>query len=76
MQRAAWPKALGYGDAVPWSNMGEMDSWGYEFSTNYAYQINKDWRVDFAVTLLMRLISMYIKTNLTILMIGSCTQDV
>ena len=24
-----------------------MDSWGYEFSTNYAYQINKDWRVDF-----------------------------
>lgn len=47
MQRAAWPKALGYGDAVPWSNMGEMDSWGYEFSTNYAYQINKDWRVDF-----------------------------
>ncbi|MBD3588505.1 TonB-dependent receptor [Bacteroides sp. GM023] len=46
MQRSAWPKALGYGDAVPWFNQGKMDSWGYELSTSYAYQINKDWRVD------------------------------
>lgn len=46
MQRAAWPKSFGYGDAVPYANVGAMDSWGYEISTSYAKQINKDWFID------------------------------
>lgn len=46
MQRAAWPKYLAYGDAVPYANVGAMDSWGYELSTSYAKKINKDWHID------------------------------
>lgn len=46
MQRAAWPKYLAYGNAVPYANVGAMDSWGYELSSSYSKNINKDWRID------------------------------
>jgi tonB-linked outer membrane protein, susC/ragA family len=46
MQRAAWPKLFGYGNAVPYANVGKLDSWGYEVSTNYAKKINRDWHID------------------------------
>lgn len=46
MQRSAWPKSLGYGDSMPWANVGAMDSWGYEASTKYAHRVNDDLRLD------------------------------
>jgi len=46
LHREAWPESLGYYTAKPWRNMGAVDNWGYEFSTTYAKQISKDWRVD------------------------------
>lgn len=51
MQRAAWPKHFGYGSAVPYANVGAMDSWGYEISTNYSKRINKDWHIDIRANL-------------------------
>lgn len=46
MERASWPNSLGYKDAIPWSNIGKVDNWGYEFSTNYSRQFGKDWILD------------------------------
>lgn len=46
MERASWPNSLGYKDAVPWSNIGKVDNWGYEFSTSYSRQFGKDWTLD------------------------------
>jgi hypothetical protein len=34
MKRASWPDIMGYGSAVPWSNIGEVDNWGVELSLN------------------------------------------
>ncbi len=47
MRRASWPNSLGYKDAVPWSNIGKVDNWGYEFSTSYTKNFGKDWTLDF-----------------------------
>lgn len=47
MQRASWPLHLGFGSYSPWNNIGAVDNWGFEFSTNYNKQINKDWAIDF-----------------------------
>lgn len=46
LHRESWPESLGYYTAKPWKNMGEVDNWGFEFSTSYHQQINKDWSVD------------------------------
>ena len=46
MQRKTWPSQLGY-SATPWSNVGKVDNWGWEFSTNYHHSINKDLSMDF-----------------------------
>lgn len=46
MKRASWPNSLGYGSAVPWRNIGKVDNWGYEFSTNYRHQVAKDLSID------------------------------
>lgn len=47
MRRASWPNSLGYKDAVPWSNIGRVNNWGYEFSTTYTQNIGKDLTLDF-----------------------------
>lgn len=47
MQRASFPELLGFGDYSPWNNVGAVDNWGFEFSTNYRKNIGKDWLVDF-----------------------------
>lgn len=36
------PSYIGF--AVPYANLGVMDSWGWELSLNWSDQINKDWR--------------------------------
>lgn len=43
MQRASWPNTLGYGGANPWSNIGKVNNWGYELSSNYSTKLGKDW---------------------------------
>ena len=46
VHREAWPESLGYYTAKPWKNMGEVDNWGFEVSSSYHHQINKDLSVD------------------------------
>ena len=45
MERGTWPNLIGY-SATPWSNVGKVDNWGWEFSSNYHHAINKDLSVD------------------------------
>lgn len=42
LHREAWPESLGYYTAKPWSNVGKVDNWGFEFSSSYRHQITKD----------------------------------
>ena len=46
MERASWPKMFGYDEAVPWSNIGAVRSFGGELSVNYKHQFSKDWLID------------------------------
>lgn len=46
MPRYTWPNILGY-NATPWGNVGKVDNWGWEVSTSYMHQIDKNWTVDF-----------------------------
>lgn len=46
MQRKTWPSQLGY-SSTPWSNVGKVDNWGWEVSTSYHHNINKDLSLDF-----------------------------
>ncbi|MFJ1441333.1 SusC/RagA family TonB-linked outer membrane protein [Capnocytophaga canimorsus] len=39
MKRRSWPNLLGFGDAIPWANVGKVDNWGYEVSINWNRQI-------------------------------------
>ena len=47
MMRASWPNSLGFSNAVPYSPVGKMKSWGYELSANYTHKIGKDLQLDF-----------------------------
>lgn len=47
LHRASFPKILGYEVAVPWANMGKVDSQGVELSVNWRKQLAKDLSVDF-----------------------------
>lgn len=47
MARSSWPVMLGYWDSKPWSNIGEVENKGFEFSLNWSKQLGKDWMVDF-----------------------------
>ena len=42
MRRGSFPSLLGYWGAVPFSNVGKVDSKGYEFSVNWAHKVNND----------------------------------
>lgn len=46
VHREAWPESLGYYTAKPWQNVGEVENWGYEFSTSYRHQFTKDLSMD------------------------------
>ena len=46
LHRASFPKILGYEVAVPWANMGKVDSQGVELSVNWRKQLTKDLSVD------------------------------
>ena len=46
LHREAWPESLAYYTAKPWSNKGKVDNWGYELSTTYRKQVNKDLAVE------------------------------
>ena len=46
MKRASFPEILGYGDAVPWSNIGKVDNRGIELSVNWQKKLTKDWSMD------------------------------
>lgn len=46
MPRYTWAEQLGY-SATPWSNVGKVDNWGWEFSTSYHHDITKDLAIDF-----------------------------
>lgn len=45
MERKTWPTLIGY-SSTPWSNVGKVDNWGWEFSSNYHHAINNDLSVD------------------------------
>lgn len=42
MERASWPWALGYGQAIPWANRGKALNQGFEVSINYNKSVSKD----------------------------------
>jgi len=46
MKRASFPKSLGYGSSVPWSNIGKVDNTGIEISLKWNKQITKDLLID------------------------------
>lgn len=46
LERGAFPNLMGYEIAVPWSNIGKVNSQGLELSVNWRKQINKDLSVD------------------------------
>lgn len=46
VHREAWPESLGYYTAKPWQNVGEVENWGYEFSTSYRHQFSKNLAVE------------------------------
>ena len=46
MKRASFPQILGYASAVPWSNIGKVDSKGIELSVNWTKHVNKDLSFD------------------------------
>lgn len=46
MKRASFPNMLGYSNAVPWSNVGEVNNRGIDLSVNWSKEIAKDLRVD------------------------------
>jgi len=35
LRRGSWPKIMGYWNVTPWSNIGQVDNKGYEFSINW-----------------------------------------
>lgn len=46
LKRGSWPYQMGYFNAVPWSNIGSVDNWGYEFSANWKKEVVKDLYID------------------------------
>lgn len=42
MERGSWPWALGYGQAIPWANMGKALNQGFELSLNYNKSLSPD----------------------------------
>lgn len=46
MPRGTWADQLGY-STTPWSNVGEVNNWGWEVSTSYHHDVTKDLAVDF-----------------------------
>lgn len=47
LRRGTWPTTMGYFGATPWSNIGEVDNRGVEFSLNWRKEVIKDLIVDF-----------------------------
>ncbi len=45
-RRSSWPGILGYGNAVPWGNVGKVDNHGVELSVNWRKNILPDLSVD------------------------------
>ncbi len=45
MRKGSWPQQMGYGNAVPWSNVGEAINEGVDMSINYDEQINENWNI-------------------------------
>ena len=46
MKRGSWPILTGYGNTVPWSNIGKVNNEGVEFSVNWRKEIVKDLFID------------------------------
>lgn len=46
MQRASWPKLLGYDEAVPWSNIGQVINEGFDLSASWKKEVVKDLWAD------------------------------
>jgi TonB-linked SusC/RagA family outer membrane protein len=46
MRRGSFPSMLGYWGAVPFSNVGKVDSKGYELSLNWAHKVTKDFNFE------------------------------
>lgn len=46
MQRASWPKLLGYDGAVPWSNIGQVINEGFDLSASWKKEVVKDLWAD------------------------------
>ena len=46
MARSSWPSLLGYGSAVPWSNIGEVRNSGYELSVSWKRELISGMYID------------------------------
>lgn len=46
LHREAWPESLGYYGAKPWSNVGKVQSSGFELSTSFRHSITKDFSME------------------------------
>ena len=47
LKRLAWPTIMGYGSAIPWSNLGKINNKGFEVSVNWRKELFKDFNMDF-----------------------------
>lgn len=50
MKRGSFPNIMGYGNAIPWSNIGEVDNRGVEMSVSWTKEVVKDLTLDFRGT--------------------------
>lgn len=46
LKRGSFPHILGYGNAIPWSNIGKVDNQGVELAVNWRKDLTKDLNVD------------------------------
>ncbi len=45
MRKGSWPQQMGYGNAVPWANVGEAINKGVDMSLNYEQQLGQNWNI-------------------------------
>lgn len=50
MKRGSWPSQMGYGQAVPWANVGKVLNQGMDMSMNYTQNFGSDWTLSFRGT--------------------------
>ena len=45
-KRSSWPIIMGYNNAIPWANVGQVDNTGVEVSLNWSKELFQDFKID------------------------------